>query len=70
MGTEVTWINDDSNMPHTATSGSPDSGPSGVFDSGIIMGDGSSFKYTFDKEGEFQYYCTLHPWMVAKIKVT
>ncbi len=70
LGTEVTWINDDSNMPHTVTSGGPDSGPSGVFDSGIIMGDGSSFKYTFDKEGEFQYYCTLHPWMVAKIKVT
>lgn len=69
LGTEVSWINDDSNMPHTVTSGSPDSGPSGVFDSGIIMGDGSSFKHTFDSQGEYEYYCTLHPWMIAKITV-
>ncbi len=71
LGTEVTWINNDKNMPHTVTSGSSDTGPSGVFDSGIMTGDGSSsFKHTFDKKGEFQYYCTLHPWMVAKVTVT
>lgn len=71
LGTEVTWINNDKNMPHTVTSGSSDTGPSGVFDSGIMTGDGSSsFKHTFDKKGEFQYYCTLHPWMIAKVTVT
>ncbi len=70
LGTEVTWINNDENMPHTVTSGSSGTGPSGVFDSGIMTGDGSSsFKHTFDKKGEFQYYCTLHPWMVAKVTV-
>ena len=68
-GTEVTWINDDKNMPHTVTSGNPDQGPSGIFDSGIINGDGSSYKFTFDNEGEYRYYCTLHPWMMAKIIV-
>jgi len=69
LGTEVTWINNDTNMPHTVTSGNSGSGPSGLFDSGIVMGDGSTFKHTFDKKGEFEYYCTLHPWMIAKIIV-
>lgn len=69
IGAEVTWINNDTNMPHTVTSGSADNGPSGLFDSGIVMGDGSIFKHTFDKKGEFEYYCTLHPWMLAKITV-
>ena len=68
-GTEVTWINNDTNMPHTVTSGNPDQGPRGIFDSGIMNGDGSSYKFTFDNEGEFEYYCTLHPWMTAKIIV-
>ena len=69
LGTEVTWINNDTNMPHTVTSGNSGTGPSGLFDSGIMMGDGSMFKHTFDKKGEFEYYCTLHPWMIAKIIV-
>lgn len=69
VGTEVTWINNDTNMPHTVTSGNSATGPTGVFDSGIMMGDGSSFKHTFDQKGEFEYYCTLHPWMIDKIIV-
>ncbi len=69
LGTEVTWINHEVNMPHTVTSGNPDDGPTGTFDSGIINGDGSSYKHTFDKEGEYEYYCTIHPWMIAKITV-
>jgi nitrite reductase (NO-forming) len=69
LGTEVTWINNDTNMPHTVTSGNSATGPSGLFDSGIVMGDGSIFKHIFDKKGEFEYYCTLHPWMIAKVIV-
>ena len=69
LGTEVTWTNNEANMPHTVTSGNAGEGPTGIFDSGIMMGDDSSYKYTFDKEGEDEYYCTLHPWMVAKITV-
>lgn len=69
VGTEVTWINNDTNMPHTVTSGNSNTGPTGVFDSGIMMGDGSSFKHIFDQKGEFEYYCTLHPWMIDKIIV-
>ena len=69
VGTMVTWINNDTNIPHTVTSGSASTGPTGVFDSGIIMGDGSTFKHTFDQKGEFEYFCTLHPWMISKIIV-
>ena len=68
-GTQVTWINTDQNMPHTVTSGNPDQGPSGIFDSGIINGDDSMYKFTFDTKGEYNYYCTLHPWMTAKVIV-
>ena len=67
-GTEVTWINNDNSIPHTVTSGIPNSGPSGDFDSGILVGSGS-FKYKFEKEGEYPYYCTIHPWMTALVTV-
>ena len=69
VGTEVTWINNDNNMPHTVTSGNSSTGPTGIFDSGIINGDGSIFKHAFNEKGEFEYYCTLHPWMIDKIIV-
>jgi FtsP/CotA-like multicopper oxidase with cupredoxin domain len=68
QGTEVTWINNDNSMPHTVTSGIPESGPSGDFDSGILVGSGS-FTHKFEKEGEYPYYCTIHPWMTAQVTV-
>ena len=63
VGETVAWINDDSGR-HTVTSKDD-----GVFDSGI-MGKGQSFSYTFDKAGEYPYYCTLHPNMVGTVMVT
>lgn len=69
VGTDITWTNNDDNMPHTVTSGAPGTGPTGMFDSGIFNGDGSEFKHTFDQQGEFKYYCTIHPWMTAEIIV-
>ncbi len=68
-GTEVTWINNDSSMPHTVTSGSAEKGSTGEYDSGIIYGGGGLFSYKFDKKGDYEYYCTLHPWMTGKITV-
>lgn len=68
VGTKVTWINND-NLPHTATSGSQQTGPTGEFDSGIIMAQGT-FTHTFEKEGVYQYYCTIHPYMTAQVTVT
>jgi plastocyanin len=73
-GDTVTWINDDSTS-HTATSGSPESGSTGMFggtdDSPEIIGpEGDTQSFTFDEAGEFEYYCTLHPSMVGTVIAT
>ena len=62
VGETVTWINDDSGR-HTVTS------KDGVFDSGM-MGKGQSFSFTFDKAGEYPYFCEPHPNMVGTVVVT
>ena len=67
VGGIVTWSNDDT-AAHTVTSGSPTGGPSGVFDSSLVMG-GSTFQHTFDKAGTYDYFCMVHPWMVGTVKV-
>ena len=67
-GSAVTWVNEDS-APHTATFGSPDRGPSGDFDTGII-GPGESPEQVMPmSEGVFEYYCTLHPYMKGTINI-
>jgi manganese oxidase len=62
IGETVTWINDDSGR-HTVTS------KDGVFDSGM-MGKGQSFSFTFDKPGEYPYFCEPHPNMMGTVVVT
>ena len=66
-GTTVIWENNDA-AAHLATSGTPDGGPDGVFDSGMIMG-GATYEYEFSVTGEFVYYCLVHPWMVGTVVV-
>jgi len=65
MGGTVTWENTD-NAAHTVTSGSPADGPDGVFDSSLVMANGS-FSYTTDTVGSFDYFCMVHPWMTGTI---
>ena len=67
VGTKVIWENMD-NAAHLATSGTPDGGPDGFFDSGMIMA-GSTFEQEFSDKGEFAYYCLVHPWMVGTVTV-
>jgi plastocyanin len=67
VGTTVTWINDDATL-HTAVSGTPDSGPSGEFDSSYLT-KGKTFSHKFDTAGTFDYYCTLHPFMIGQVVV-
>jgi predicted secreted protein with PEFG-CTERM motif len=67
MGGTVTWENNDT-AAHTATGGSATEGPSGVFDSSLIMA-GSSFSHTFDAAGTFDYFCMVHPWMAGTVIV-
>ena len=66
-GTTVVWENNDA-AAHLATSGTPDGGPDGIFDSGMIMG-GATYEYEFAETGEFVYYCLVHPWMVGTVVV-
>jgi len=67
VGDTVSWNNADS-AAHTVTSGDPDAGPDGVFDSGMMMVN-QSWGFTFTDSGEYDYYCALHPWMTGKIIV-
>jgi len=67
VGDTVEWNNGDT-AAHTVTSGSPADGPSGVFDSSLLMAD-ATFAFTFEDAGEFDYFCMVHPWMVGNISV-
>ena len=53
---------------HTFTAGSPADGPTGEFDTGLLMADGS-FEWSPDTVGEVPYFCMVHPWMVGTIIV-
>ena len=63
----VLWNNVD-DVAHTVTSGSPDEGASGFFDSSIIAG-GENYSFKFENKGTFDYFCSLHPWMIGAIIV-
>jgi len=67
VGTTVAWDNVDNTM-HTVTSGNPDGGADGVFDSDI-MSAGDKFEFTFTDAGNYDYYCILHPWMIGTVNV-
>jgi plastocyanin len=60
-GDSVVWVNKDP-FPHTATS------KIGGFDSQAIQAD-KSWTYVAKKKGEFDYICTFHPTMTAKLRV-
>ena len=61
VGTNVTWINKDS-MPHTVTS------DNGIFESGSLS-NGQIFIYKFNTPGTYNYHCSIHTSMTAKIIV-
>ena len=71
--TIITWVNKGSSS-HTVTVGSPNTSEelSGIlqekFNSGTLA-PGLSFSHTFQWEGNWNYYCQIHPQMRAEIKV-
>lgn len=67
VGSEVVWSNDDT-ASHTITSGNPKTGPDGNFDSGLFS-SGKTFSYKFEEEGEYPYFCLVHPWMQGTVIV-
>jgi len=67
VGESVTWHND-SSVIHTVTSGNTEDGPDGFFDSSIII-SGDTFTHTFTETGQYEYFCSIHPWMTATVTV-
>jgi len=60
-GTKVTWINHDE-TPHAISAA----------DKGFVskaMDTDDRFEYTFTTEGDFAYFCTLHPFMTGIVHV-
>jgi plastocyanin len=60
-GTTVTWVNHD-DVPHTIRSAD------GTIKSKALDTD-DKFSMTFDKPGTYEYFCSIHPKMTAKVVV-
>jgi len=60
-GTTVTWTNDD-DSPHSVRE------KDGKFKSAALDTD-DKFSQTFSAPGEFEYFCSIHPYMTGKIVV-
>lgn len=61
-GTTVKWVNRD-DIPHTVVSDDKSTFKSKAMDTD------DSFSYTFTKPGTYNYFCSIHPKMVAKVVV-
>jgi plastocyanin len=57
VGRTVRWTNFDSARHDVVGSGIKSE----------YLEKGESFSYTFEKEGTYQYICTLHPWMEGEV---
>ena len=68
VGGEVTWNNDDT-AALTITSGTPEDGPDGTFDSSLVV-PGSTFSYTFEGAGVYPYFSVVHPWAMGTVTVS
>ncbi|HEX6067607.1 MAG TPA: plastocyanin/azurin family copper-binding protein [Nitrososphaera sp.] len=73
VGDTVVWTNNDTTI-HTVTSGTATDGPDGQFggtaEQPTLVFANAKFEHTFTAEGEFPYYCTLHPAMVGTVIVS
>lgn len=68
VGEIIEWKNYDDAM-HTITSGDPNDGPTGLFDSGLAEPD-ATYALKFNTPGEYPYFCMVHPWQEGMITVT
>jgi len=66
-GNTVVWQNNDE-QTHTVQSQNPDGTPTGLFTSSLLQ-TGNSYEFKFTEQGEYPYYCTIHPWRVGVITV-
>ncbi|GEM_PF-1377001 len=69
VGTTVVWTNKDT-AGHTIVSGNASDPNAGtLFDTGPRWPAGAKYEHIFDTVGEFQYFCTIYPWMTGKVIV-
>ena len=64
VGTTVTWTNQD-DIPHTVVDA--DATPPGYRSKALDTDD--SYSHVFDKPGTYEYFCSIHPKMTAKVIV-
>ena len=67
VGGMVEFVNNDS-AAHTSTAGTPADGPSGAWDSSLVMVN-MSFTTPALSEGTYPYFCMVHPWMTGTVIV-
>lgn len=60
-GTRITWTNHDE-TPHTVTSNDKSFASKG-------MDTDDKFEHVFASEGDFSYFCTVHPFMTGIVHV-
>ena len=61
VGTTIIWVNND-DIPHTVVS------TTDLFKSKALDTD-DKFSFKFDKPGTYDYFCSIHPKMTAKVIV-
>lgn len=64
----IRWGNADT-AAHTVTSGTPEAGADGLFDSSLFA-PGTFFQHQFTEVGGYPYFCVVHPWMTGMVTVT
>lgn len=67
VGGKVIFSNTDT-AAHTFTAGTAELGPSGAFDSSLVVA-GSSYEWTPTTTGKVPFFCMVHPWMAGLIVV-
>jgi predicted secreted protein with PEFG-CTERM motif len=67
VGGMVTFSNNDT-AAHTSTAGTPADGPSGAWDSSLVMMNSAYTTPALDA-GEYPYFCMVHPWMEGLVIV-
>ena len=65
--TVVIWENQD-DYGHTVQSQDDTGNVIPIFNSDILL-TGQMFEHKFTENGDYQYFCTLHPWRVGTISV-
>jgi plastocyanin len=60
-GTKIVWVNND-DIPHTVVS------TTDLFKSKALDTD-DKFSFKFDKPGTYEYFCSIHPKMTARVIV-